>query len=256
MNITQIAWTLLTWNVFSGCASVSPGCKFCYARWLAEAKRGTLAFPDGFDLTIRLHKLLEPFKPKEPSLIFINSMSDLFWEKVSDNLRHQIMGVVRATPQHQYQSLTKRPDEMLRYHREFGLPENFWAGVSVESQSYAWRADRLREVNVPIRFLSIEPLLGPVSLDYSGLSWVIVGGESGKHLNKPEHAGRALVEKINGKWVPRADRIDWVRQVRDDVRAAGLPFFFKQWGGPKSYSSGNELDGERWEQLPNPVAAS
>ena len=250
MNKTGIKWTTFTWNVFSGCAPVSEGCKFCYARTLADNKRRTLAFPDGFDLTVRLHKLNEPFKLKEPTRIFVNSMSDFFWEKVPDALRHEIIGVIRATPQHQYQVLTKWSKELLRYYREFGLPDNFWAGVSIENQDYAWRADDLREVQVPIRFLSLEPLLGPLSLDYTGVNWVIVGGESGPKLSDPANVDRALVERVEGKWRPREDRVGWVRQIRDDVQAAGVPFFFKQWGGPSSGSGGNVLDGQVWEQFP------
>jgi len=255
MNTTAIKWTTLTWNPFSGCDKESPGCGFCYARRLAEDKRGTRAFPNGFDLTVRLHKLKEPFMLREPSRVFVNSMSDFFWEKVSDALRAAVIEVIRATPQHQYQILTKRAENMVRFAEQHPLPPNFWAGVSIESQDYASRVDLLRQVNVPIRFLSAEPLLGPLSLDYHGINWVIAGGESGPHLIDPKYAHRALVEAVDGKWRPRAERMDWVRRIRDEALAGGARFFFKQWGGPKSSSGGNVLDGRVWEQLPAVVAS-
>ena len=187
---------------------------------------------------------------KEPSLIFLNSMSDFAWEQIPDAYRDQIVDVIEATPQHEYQVLTKRPKELLRYSRRRKLPQNFWAGVSIENQDYAWRADILREIDVELRFLSLEPLLGPLSLDYEGIHWAIVGGESGKHLADPKYADRALVEKVDGKWQPRADRIDWVRQIRDDCRAANVPFFFKQWGGVRPGSCGKTLDGRTWKEFP------
>jgi protein gp37 len=250
MQLTQIAWCIFTWNPFSGCRKISPGCTFCYASRLAEQKRGTHAFPNGFELTVRPHKLLEPFKLKFPSLIFLNSMSDLFWDQVDPTFRHQIVDVIEATPQHQYQVLTKRPEPMLEFSRERPLPRNFWAGVSIESEEYAWRADVLREVDAAVRFLSLEPLLGPIDIDFSPFAWAIAGGESGPHLNNSEHAERALVKKVGRKWVPREDRIEWVREIRDACVEAGTPFFFKQWGGPTSKSGGNELDGRVWAQMP------
>jgi len=253
MNNTAIKWTTHTWNVFSGCTKVSPGCQFCYADRLAEYKRGTRAFPNGFDLTVRLHRLIDPFKLREPSLIFVNSMSDFFLEDVSDGLRTEILDVIRATPQHQYQVLTKRAEQMVRFAGKYPLPPNFWAGVSIESQNYAERAALLRQVDVPIRFISAEPLLGPLSLNYQDIAWVIVGGESGPHLADARYADRALVTRVDRRWIPRDDRVGWVRQIRDDALYGGARFFFKQWGGPQSSSAGNKLDGETWEQFPNLV---
>jgi len=258
MNETAIEWTDATWNPNSGCEVVSSGCKFCYAMTLAEQKRGTSAFPNGFELTIRPHKLREPFVLKQPSMIFVNSMSDLFWEKIDDDYRDRILDVIEATSQHEYQVLTKRPENMLRYSRRRRLPRNFWAGVTIESATYLPRLDVLREVEASVRFISAEPLLsafGRFNLD--GIHWVITGGESGLHLADPRvRANRALVEKLDeGGWRPREDRVAWVREIRDQCTAAGVALFHKQWGGLRPKSGGAELDGRAWKQYPRMPAA-
>lgn len=251
MNDTGIIWTELTWNPNSGCDKVSPGCAFCYAHTLAEQKRGGPAFPNGFDLTIRPHKLREPFKIKKPSLIFVNSMSDLFWEKIPEDYRHQIVDVIEQTPQHQYQVLTKRPEAMLAFSRRRRLPPNFWAGVSIESQKYASRADILRKVDAEIRFISAEPLLGPLNLDLRGIQWLITGGESGAHLmDAMLREMRGLVNYLDRIWTPRPDRIPWVRSLRDQSIQAGTKFFHKQWGGFRSDSAGRDLDSRTWDEFP------
>ena len=251
MNSTKIEWANNTWNVFSGCTKISPGCQNCYASQLAERLRGTRAFPNGFDLTVRPHKLIEPYKLKQPSLVFVNSMSDLFWDAVPNELRDQIVDVMESTPQHEYMVLTKRAEAMLAFSRRRRLPSNFWAGVSIENQRYAHRADLLRQVDAEVRFVSAEPLLGPLDLDLTGIHWVIVGGESGRHLHDPAKRGRrALVRKEGKRWVPREDRMQWVRDLRDTCESAGVAFFFKQWGGPAPKAGGNELDGRTWLQYP------
>lgn len=251
MNKTGIKWTTLTWNPASGCKRITSGCAFCYAYTLAEAKRGTPAFRNGFDLTIRPHKLREPLRLKEPSLIFVNSMSDLFWPEIPESYRDQILDVIECTPQHQYQVLTKRPEEMLRYSRRRKLPENFWAGVTIEDQANADRADILREVEASIRFVSVEPLLAPLVLDWTGLHWCITGGESGVHLLDPKlREARALVDYEKRRWTARPDRIEWVRSLRDQCLAASVKFFHKQWGGHYPESGGRLLDGRTWDEMP------
>jgi protein gp37 len=251
MNDTEIAWTDFTWNPMSGCAKVSEGCKFCYAGVIAEPKRGTRAFPNGFDLTLRPHKLQEPCRLKTPSLIFVNSMSDLFWEQVPESYRDQVLDVIEATPRHQFQVLTKRPAEMLRYSLRRPLPPNFWAGVTVENQRVADRIDILRAVKVEIRFVSAEPLLGPLDLDLSNIHWIITGGESGSQINRSEIGrARALVERVDGRWVPKPAAVAWVRALRDACLGPGPAFFHKQWGGPRPKSAGRLLDGRTWDEFP------
>ncbi|HYG74753.1 MAG TPA: phage Gp37/Gp68 family protein [Planctomycetota bacterium] len=251
MNDTGIIWTEATWNPMSGCEKISAGCAFCYAHTLAENKRGTMAFPKGFDLTLRPHKLKEPFALKRPTLIFCNSMSDLFWREIPDEYRDKVVDVIEQTPQHQYQVLTKRADVLLQYSRRRRLPSNFWAGVSIENQDNAVRADLLREVRAEIRFISAEPLLGPLRIDWSGIQWVITGGESGNHLLNPKlREVRALVTYDGKTWSPRADRMDWVRWIRDDLKRSGGMFFHKQWGGRTPHSAGRELDGRTWDEFP------
>lgn len=256
MNNTAIVWTEATWNPMSGCEVVSEGCKYCYARTIAEQKRGTAAFPNGFDLTMRPHKLVEPFKLKEPSLIFVNSMSDLFWDQIPNEYRHRVMDVMEQTPQHQYQLLTKRPEIMWEFSEDRPFPDNVWAGTTIESDRVADRADALRAVNASLRFISAEPLLsGLPSLDLTGIDWVITGGESGSHLSDDRtRERRALVERGASsavpRWVPRPDRVEWIREIRDRCVTAGVAFFHKQWGGPKPHSGGRILDGRTWDEFP------
>ncbi len=250
MNKTGIKWTQATWNPVSGCEKVSAGCAFCYAETLATRWRGA-AFPNGFDLTLRPHKLGEPYRLKQPSLVFVNSMSDPFWEKIPDDYRDQIIDVISDTPQHEYQVLTKRPEMMLEYSRRRKLPPNFWAGVSIENQGNAGRADVLRQVDAQIRFISVEPLLSLIKLDLTGIHWVITGGESGVHLHDAALCKkRGLVERIGKAWLPRPECIEWIRSIRDECLSQGVKFFHKQWGGPTPDSAGRELDGRTWDEFP------
>lgn len=256
MNQTGIIWTEKTWNPMSGCVKISQGCKYCYAFTLAEQKRGTAAFPNGFDLTIREHKLKEPFKLKEPTLIFANSMSDLFWDKVSDEYRNKIIDVIEQTPQHEYQVLTKRPDIMLEFSRKRKLPPNFWAGTTVENADVQWRIDVLKQVDAEIRFVSAEPLIGPLHFsadELDGITWVITGGESGNHLWKDDVAEkRALVyyDREKKKWFPRPEREEWVREIKNFCVDRNIKFFHKQWGGHYPEAAGRELDGKFWTEIP------
>lgn len=254
MNKTEIKWTEVTWNPMSGCTAITEGCRFCYAKTIAENKRGTAAFPKGFDLTIRPHKLIEPRKLKTPSLVFVNSMSDLFWDQVPDSYRDQIVDVMEDTPEHQYQVLTKRPEAMRIYSQRRHLPDNVWAGTTIESDLRTARADVLRRVHASLRFISAEPLLSALpSLDLSGIDWLITGGESGTHLSDPTvrlRRGMADPNRHGRGWVPRVERMDWVRDLRDRCQANGVAFFHKQWGGVRSHSAGRELDGRTWDEFP------
>ena len=252
MNTTKIVWTEKTWNPVSGCQAVSSECKHCYARTLAERYRGTAAFPAGFDLTFRPHKLDEPRRLTEPSLIFVNSMSDLFLDGIPDGYRDRVLAVIAATPRHTFQTLTKRPEAAERYFAARRVPPNLWLGVSCGGPEWSGRIDVLRRIDVAVRFVSIEPMLAPFdAIDLEGVGWVIVGGESGLHLCDPAVcAGRGLVRRTSQGWEPREDRMPWVRGVRDMCAASGVPFLFKQWGGSKGELAGRTLDGEIHDAYP------
>lgn len=256
MNETNIEWTDVTWNPASGCEVVSEGCKFCYAKTLADNKRGTPAFPNGFDLTIRPHKMAEPRRLRQPSRIFVNSMSDLFWDQIPDDYRLRVIDVIASTPRHQYQVLTKRPEKMLEVNRKLGgFPDNLWAGVSVENARNLWRMDILRQVSASVRFISAEPIIGPLTgLNLDGIHWVITGGESGAHLlDSDVRARRSLVDLVGGAWVPMPERVQWVRDIRDACHVASVSFIHKQWGGVRPKSGGRELDGVVHDGYPRPA---
>jgi protein gp37 len=242
---TKIEWTDESWNPVTGCVKVSPGCKHCYAERFAERFRGTPGHPfsTGFDPTLRPERLGHPMRWRSPRMVFVNSMSDLFGDFVPDEYIARVFNVMRLTPQHTYQVLTKRADRMrvwARGQRWLGRACNIWLGVSVEDEEYGLpRVEALRRTPAAARFrtpaaarfLSIEPLLAPLPfLDLTGIHWVIVGGESGP-------AARPMDAK-------------WVREIRDKCRGAGVPFFFKQWGGARKYLTGRTLDGRTWDQMP------
>lgn len=253
MNKTEIIWTTATWNPVSGCHPVSEECRYCYARSLAEQKRGTLAFPVGFDIALKPHKLREPHSMRKPTLIFVNSMSDLFLDEIPDSYRDQILDVIESTPRHIFQTLTKRPENAVRYFSTRKVPKNLWLGATVGGAPWKERIATLQSIEAATRFISVEPLirpLGPVSLD--GIHWVIVGGESGFHLCDPTIAEkRALVRKDpKAGWVAREDRMDWVREIRDQCVEQKVAFLFKQWGGSKGHLAGRMLDGRIWDEYP------
>jgi protein gp37 len=252
MNNTEIVWTEKTWNPTSGCHPVSEECRHCYARSLAEQRRGTVAFPVGFDIVMKPHKLDEPRKIKAPALIFVNSMSDLFLDEITDEYRDRILTVIRETPRHTFQTLTKRPENAARYFSTRDVPANLWLGVTCGGASWAHRIDVLRTINAMVRFVSVEPLIEPLGqVDLSGIHWVIVGGESGNHLSDPAVAlKRALVSRVRGKWTAREDRVQWIRDIRDQCTAAGVAFLFKQWGGTRGHLAGRTLDGRIWDEYP------
>lgn len=253
MQDTAIVWTEKTWNPVSGCSIVSSECKHCYAMRIAEPKRGTPAFPNGFDITLRPHKLREPMR-MEPSLIFVNSMSDLFHVDVPDDYRDRVIDVIRQTPQHQYQTLTKRPDNAARYWSTRKVPSNLWMGTTIGHQSSMHRLEHLKRIDAEIRFVSAEPLLGVLDFgDLSGIHWVIGGGESGSHLfNGPDAEARAMARynRTMHKWEPREDRAPWARAIRDQCTAQGVAFFWKQWGGRMGHDAGRILDGRTWDEFP------
>jgi len=230
---SEIEWTDATWNPVRGCTKVSPGCKHCYAETFAERFRGVPGHPyqQGFDLRLVPESLELPFRWKGRKLIFVNSMSDLFHEGIPDDYVLRVLEVIRKSRQHQFQVLTKRAERLASFSRKRSIPSNAWIGVSVESADYTWRIDYLRKVPARIRFLSVEPLLGPLGrLDLRGISWVIVGGESGPGARPMEPS--------------------WVREIRDTCLAARVPFFFKQWGGVRKKHAGRVLDGRTWDEKP------
>jgi protein gp37 len=230
---SSIEWTESTWNPVTGCTKVSPGCKHCYAERLAERLQamGQRNYRNGFKLTLQPHMLNLPLQWRKPQRIFVNSMSDLFHKDVPVSYLLRVFDVMRRAHWHQFQILTKRSDNLRELDRLIDWPRNVWMGVSVENEEYTWRIDDLRGTNAHTKFLSIEPLLGPLSgLNLSGIDWVIVGGESGP-------SARPIQRK-------------WVVDIRRQCRQAGVPFFFKQWGGVNKKKTGRELDGRTYDEMP------
>ena len=240
---TQIEWTDATWNPVRGCVKISPGCKHCYAETFAERFRGVKGHPyeQGFDLRLVPEKLTEPFTWRSPKLVFVNSMSDLFQDGVPDEFVAAVSRVMATAKWHTYQVLTKRAErmrEMLGGKIQFAAKqENIWWGVSVEDRKYGLpRIDQLRRAPAKVRFLSIEPLLEDLGrFDLSGISWVIVGGESGP--------GARPMKK------------DWVISIREQCRQQRVPFFFKQWGGVRKAKNGRRLEGQTYDEYPPRVNA-
>jgi protein gp37 len=261
MNLTEINWTELTWNPASGCDIVSTECKYCYAQTLAENKRGTRAFPNGFDITMRPWKLDEPRKVKRPSLIFTNSMTDMFHDGIPDSYRDQVVEAMNANSRHRYQVLTKRPENARRYFATRKVPDSMWLGVTVGHSSTMWRVDMLREIDARVRFISAEPILSDLPFDLSGIHWLISGGESVSHLSDLSILDqRAIVRRGDMKagerrYMPREDRMHWIRNLRDICNAAGVAYWFKQWGGPTPKSGGRDLDGRTWDEMPTLAGA-
>jgi protein gp37 len=233
---TAIAWTNATWNPVRGCTQVSPGCAHCYAKTFAERFEGVKGHPfeQGFVPRLVPEKLDLPLAWKQPRLIFVNSMSDLYHEDVPLTYIQQVFEVMQQASQHTFQILTKRHERLAEIASRLTWAPNIWQGVSVENNRWVCRADALRMVPAVVRFLSCEPLLGPLDkLDLTGIDWVISGGESG-----PRH---------------RPFRMEWARDLRDRTKAAGIPFFWKQNGGRTSKAGGVLLDGELWQEWPKGV---
>src|SRR5580704_12736041 len=228
-----IEWTDATWNPVTGCSKVSPGCKHCYAERMAHRLQsmGQANYANGFDLTLQPHMLELPLSWRKPRHIFVNSMSDLFHPDVPIDYIQQAFEVMRRAPWHRYQILTKRSDRLAALEGMLDWHRSIWMGVSVESDRYVRRIDDLRMTKAHIKFLSLEPLLGPLGkLDLTHIDWVIVGGESGPHARR-----------MNS---------DWVRAIRDQCVAKNVPFFFKQWGGVFKKKTGRTLDDQTWNEMP------
>ena len=230
---SSIEWTESTWNPVTGCTKVSPGCKHCYAERLAERLQamGQRNYRNGFKLTLQPHMLDLPLQWRKPQRIFVNSMSDLFQKEVPPAYILRVFDMMRRAYWHQFQVLTKRSDILRELDPVIDWPANVWMGVSVENKDYTWRIDDLRHTHARTKFLSIEPLLGPIAdLNLSGIDWVIVGGESGP--------GARPIQR------------NWVVDIRRQCRQAGVAFFFKQWGGVNKKKTGRKLDGRTYDEMP------
>ncbi|GGM41626.1 hypothetical protein GCM10012275_10770 [Longimycelium tulufanense] len=242
---SRIEWTEVTWNPTTGCDKVSVGCDNCYALVMARRLKamGVEKYQTdgddrtsgpGFGVTVHAPSLAEPFRWRTPRLVFVNSMSDLFHAKVPVEFIRRVFAVMKATPQHTYQILTKRARRLRRLAGGLEWPDNVWIGVSVENEDVLDRVDDLRQVSAAVRFLSCEPLLGPLpNLRVDGIDWVIAGGESGPKA--------------------RPAREEWIRSLRDLCLRHEVPFFFKQWGGRTPKAGGRELEGRTWDEMPLPA---
>ncbi len=232
-TVSSIEWTDVTWNPVTGCTKVSHGCRHCYAEQMARRLRamGVEKYRNGFAVTEHPEVLRDPLTWRKPRLVFVNSMSDLFHESVSTSFIEEVFRVMNQASRHTFQVLTKRPERVVDLNRQLRWTSNIWLGTSIESERWIDRLTLLRRIDAHTKFLSLEPLLGPLSsLDLRGVDWVIVGGESGPGARPME--------------------ADWAREIRDQCLAADVPFFFKQWGGVVKKRSGRELDGRTWDQQP------
>lgn len=234
MASSKIEWTDSSWNPLTGCTKVSPGCKYCYAERMAGRLKamGNPNYANGFALTLHEKALNLPLTWKTPQYIFVNSMSDLFHEDVPLEFILRIFDLMRQASWHTFQLLTKRSERMMELNEAIDWPSNVWMGVSVETQEYTFRIEHLRLSKAHIKFLSLEPLLGPIpQLDLRGIDWVIVGGESGPYARPIEEP--------------------WVLEIKSQCNEKDVPFFFKQWGGENKKKSGRLLEGRTWDNMPN-----
>lgn len=236
---SAIEWTDSTWNPLTGCTKISAGCANCYAERMSMRLQamGNPNYANGFNLTVHEEALELPLKWKKPQNIFVNSMSDLFHENVTDDFIFRVFESMRWANWHRFQILTKRSERLLQLDPKLKWMPHIWMGVTVERQDYVYRVEHLQKTHASVKFLSIEPLLGRISnLNLDGINWVIVGGESG----------------------PRCRPIDksWVLEIRDQCQSERVPFFFKQWGGINKKKAGRVLDGRTWSELPLALSAS
>jgi protein gp37 len=230
---SSIEWTQSTWNPLTGCSKVSPGCKYCYAELLSKRLKamGQPNYQNEFQLTLHENNLELPMKWKKPKYIFVNSMSDLFHEDVPIGFIKQVFEIMRNAYWHKFQVLTKRSERLAALESQLVWAPNIWMGVSVENQDYESRINDLKKTKAAVKYISFEPLLGPISnVNFESIDWVIVGGESG----------------------PKARPIqdEWVFQIRDSCINSNIPFFFKQWGGTRRKKSGRLLQGRVWDEMP------
>jgi len=236
---SNIEWTEMTWNPVTGCAKVSPGCKHCYAETMTRrlVAMGAPRYRNGFHVITLQDDLVDlPRTWRAPRKIFVNSMSDLFHDDIPSEFIGRVFKTMNECPQHQFQILTKRAERLLRLAPSLTWTPNIWMGVSVESARYTSRAQLLAGVPAAVRFLSVEPLLGPIpELPLMGIQWVIVGGESGPNARPMER--------------------EWVTSIFRQCRAAGVPFFFKQWGGVQKHTTGRTLFGRTYDEMPDLVTA-
>jgi protein gp37 len=240
---TQIEWTDATWNPVTGCTKITRGCDFCYAERFSERFRGVPghSFEFGFNLTLRPERIQQPLSWRQPRRVFVNSMSDLFHKEIPTSFIDSVFDTMEEAHWHSFQVLTKRSSLLVRYlRRRYGTtlaPPHIWLGVSVEDEKNVVRLKHLRTAQASVKFVSFEPLLGPVGeIDLSGIDWAIVGGESGPHA-------RPMLE-------------EWAVEIRDQCRAADVAFFFKQWGGFRPKSGGRLLRGREWNQYPQIAKAA
>jgi protein gp37 len=234
-----IEWTESTWNPLTGCTKVSPGCKHCYAERMAKRLQamGQPNYVNGFKLAMHEHVLEKPLEWKSSQTIFVNSMSDLFHKDIPAAFIQRVFDVMRRANWHRFQVLTKRSERLLELNSIIDWPDNVWMGVSVENPDYSYRIDHLRGTGAKVKFLSLEPLLGSLPhLDLGGISWVIVGGESGPGARKMEE--------------------EWVKEIRNQCLSSKVPFFFKQWGGVHKKKAGRELEGRIWDEMPVKISFS
>jgi protein gp37 len=238
---SKIEWTEQTWNPVTGCTKISPGCKYCYAETLSKRlqRMGAHGYENGFSISLLPERLSQPIRRRKPTIWFVNSMSDLFHDRVPFEFIERVFETISATPQHCYQILTKRPERMARYFQSRNIPPNAWLGTSVENKRHGIpRIASLQRIDAKVRFLSVEPLLEDLgTLDLNGISWVIVGGESGPKA--------------------RPMRPEWARSIRDQCQSFRVPFFFKQWGAygddgvrRSKQANGRALDGVRYDHMP------
>ena len=230
---TSIEWTESTWNPVTGCTKISPGCRHCYAERMAERLKamGQANYINGFELSLHEHALRLPLTWKKPQKIFVNSMSDLFHRDVPQDFILRLFEVMRQTDWHEYQILTKRSERLLELDPILPWAPHIWMGVTVENAEYKHRIDDLRRTRAAMKFLSLEPLLGPLGrLDLRGIHWAIVGGESGPEARPMDSA--------------------WATEIRDQCSKAKVPFFFKQWGGVNKKKAGRTLEGRTWNEMP------
>jgi len=233
MSKSNIEWTESTWNPVTGCNKVSAGCKNCYAEVMARRLKamGQSNYKNGFELTLQPQMLQKPLHWKKPQVIFVNSMSDLFHKQVSHKYIQKVFRVMNKAHWHHFQILTKRSERLVELDKYLHWTNNIWMGVSVENLDVIERISHLSQTNAFIKFLSLEPLLGPLpELNLDSIDWVIVGGESGRKA--------------------RPIKKEWVVDIRDQCQCEGVPFFFKQWGGINKKKNGRILEGETWDELP------
>lgn len=236
---SQIEWTEVTWNPVTGCTKISPGCKFCYAERMSRRLRamGVNKYRDGFSAAVHEDSLEEPLKWRRRRLVFVNSMSDLFHQSIPSEFIAAVFEVMNRATQHTFQVLTKRPSRVVSLDGRLRWSSNIWLGTSIEFESWLGRLSLLKKTGAQTKFLSLEPLLGPLpEIQLHGIDWVIVGGESGPGARPME--------------------ADWVRDIRDNCVRNSVPFFFKQWGGVFKKRTGRTLDNRTWDQMPRREAGT